>query len=63
MLCRGDIALPLSDDHKAAREDETVSLAPLWLPGLQPAVMLISAAPGAGASCDTWDITLQPVWV
>ena len=24
VLCRGDIALPLTDDHKAAREDETV---------------------------------------
>ena len=25
MLSRGDVAIPLTDDHKAAREDETVS--------------------------------------
>lgn len=24
VLCRGSIAIPLTDDHKAAREDETV---------------------------------------
>ncbi len=24
MLCRGSVAIPLTDDHKAAREDETV---------------------------------------
>lgn len=26
VLSRGDVAIPLTDDHKAAREDETVSL-------------------------------------
>ncbi len=25
VLSRGDVAIPLTDDHKAAREDETVS--------------------------------------
>jgi serine/threonine protein phosphatase PrpC len=25
VLCRGGVAIPLTDDHKAAREDETVS--------------------------------------
>lgn len=26
VLSRGDVAIPLTDDHKAAREDETVSI-------------------------------------
>lgn len=26
VLSRGDVAIPLTDDHKAAREDETVSV-------------------------------------
>ncbi len=26
MLCRSGVAIPLTDDHKAAREDETVCL-------------------------------------
>jgi len=25
VLCRSGVAIPLTDDHKAAREDETVS--------------------------------------
>ena len=28
VLCRGSIAIPLTDDHKAAREDETVRAPP-----------------------------------
>ena len=28
VLCRGDVAMPLTDDHKAAREDEVVRHAP-----------------------------------
>ena len=28
VLCRGGVAIPLTDDHKAAREDETVGC---WL--------------------------------
>lgn len=30
VLSRGDVAIPLTDDHKAAREDETVSSPPNW---------------------------------
>ena len=26
VLCRGNVAIPLTDDHKAAREDEVVRL-------------------------------------
>lgn len=32
MLCRRGIAIPLTDDHKAAREDETVRFPPHSVP-------------------------------
>ena len=44
VLSRGDVAIPLTDDHKAAREDETVSrlgsLFCMHIKGLQFAFVL-----------------------
>lgn len=31
VLSRGDVAIPLTDDHKAAREDETVRTVRDWI--------------------------------
>ena len=74
VLCRGDLALPLSDDHKAAREDETVSqhaespdvlltsLSQPWLNG--PDVVASAARPCcrfqlAGVACCSLTLTLR----
>ena len=48
VLCRGGVAIPLTDDHKAAREDETVrtylttSLSPSAMPAFLNRALLFS---------------------